>query len=211
MIPESAVVRAPVDDTLMRQLRRFTAEDHARAESAMGSLLSLTEPTMEAYTRTVARLASWYIPAEHRLDAWTTQLAEMGIDWPARRKSDAFLRDLSALRRPPGTLPICPVPPLRDLTDALGCLYVMEGATNGGRVLSRLVVAPLGLSSTNGGEVLACYGDDVGTKWREFGSAASAYVAREVDGDVRDRVAFAIVKSAQRTFASITNWLASSQ
>ena len=209
MTPESAVVRAPASDSLMRQLRRFTADDHARAESAIGASLSITNPTMETYARTLARLASWYLPAEQGLDAWTTQLAEIGIDWPARRKTDAFLRDLSAVRRPAGTLLRCQVPPLRDLVDVLGCLYVMEGATNGGRVLTRLVVAPIGLSATNGGEFLSCYGDDVGAKWREFGAAACAYVARDPDGSARERTAFAIVSSAKRTFASITEWLAS--
>lgn len=203
----SGLVVPPVDDPIMRQLRARTAEHHARAESIMGTLLSIRQPTEHAYRATLARLAGWYFPFEQELDAWTASLMVVDIDWPSRRKTEALARDLAVLGIEAAHVPLCAVPPIRDLDDALGTLYVMEGATNGARVLTRLVVAPLGFTAARGGAFFWEREADTAPRWRSFGSAVTAYLGSEADAARRARITSALVASAQRTFDSLTEWL----
>ncbi len=77
-----------------------------------------------------------------------------------------------------------------DLTNfdfALGCLYVLEGATLGGQVISRHL-AKLGIGPENGGRFFNGYGARTGEMWKSFQTSATAYcvthdqISEAVDG-----------------------------
>ncbi len=55
---------------------------------------------------------------------------------------------------------------LPDLAQALGCLYVLEGATLGGQVLSRRSAEPFGFTRAHGCAFFHRYGDQVGPLWQ---------------------------------------------
>jgi len=74
-----------------------------------------------------------------------------GLDEIGRRKLPLLERDLRAL----GIAPCAvrpPAPRLPDAAAALGALYVLEGATLGGRVIHRHVAGPLGLTPERAAE-----------------------------------------------------------
>jgi heme oxygenase len=125
-------------------------------------------------------------------------------DFDSRRKLPLLSRDLIALgsnRAAVDALPLCPgLPRCEDAAASFGCLYVIEGATLGGRTLLPMVQSRLGLTAENGASFLASYGDAVGIMWRGFGAALDACCSAQED---RDRAA----STATATFGALDHWL----
>jgi heme oxygenase len=125
-------------------------------------------------------------------------------DYETRRKLPLLTEDLITLGYDPvavHSLPLCEaLPDCGDSAAAFGCLYVMEGATLGGRVILPLVERQLDCSATRGATFLASYGGQVEEMWRRFCAAldASCRVA-----DRRERAAAAAVS----TFVALERWL----
>lgn len=85
----------------------------------------------------------------------------------------------------------------------LGCLYVIEGATLGGRVITRHLQNQLGTTPDSGGAFFDGYGAETGSRWKAFCTMLSQYADHSAD---EDRQA-AIVAGANRTFETLTHWL----
>jgi len=125
-------------------------------------------------------------------------------DYESRRKLPLLTQDLLALGASADDLQRLPrcetLPECEEPAAALGCLYVIEGATLGGQTLLPLVHKRLGLDAANGAAFLASYGDEVGPMWRAFGAALDAWCAAP---ERRARAAAAAV----RTFGALEQWL----
>ena len=125
-------------------------------------------------------------------------------DFDSRRKLPLLTRDLIATGSDPESvekLPrMTPMPACRDTAGGFGCLYVLEGATLGGRSLLPRVQQTLGLAPTHGAEFLASYGERVTLMWRDFGCALDAWCV-EPDRSARARAA------AVATFDCLADWL----
>jgi heme oxygenase (biliverdin-IX-beta and delta-forming) len=125
-------------------------------------------------------------------------------DYESRRKVPLLTRDLVALGASIDSvtcLPLCEdVPDCPAPACAFGCLYVLEGATLGGRTLLPLVESRLGLSADSGAAFLASYGEQVGFMWRAFGASLDAWCT-----DPPRRVCAS--RTAVATFESLSRWL----
>jgi heme oxygenase len=125
-------------------------------------------------------------------------------DFESRRKLPLLTRDLIATGSDPESvakLPrMMPVAACRDTAGGFGCLYVLEGATLGGRTILPRVERALGLAPTHGAEFLASYGEQVGPMWRAFGCALDAWCV-DADRSARARTA------AVATFDCLADWL----
>jgi heme oxygenase len=89
------------------------------------------------------------------------------------------------------------------VADAFGCLYVVEGSTLGGQIISRQVTRNLGLSPDNNGcRFFCCYGENTGTMWRRFGESLETFLT--ANPDTRPQ----IVASALSTFECFQGWFA---
>lgn len=159
VMPVSRAVPAVLAD-----LRSATAPAHARLERRIELDARLASP--DAYSRLLARFLGFHEPVEAWLEPAAGALP--GLDYAARRKAPLLRADLAALGHgatrverfepPPG-------PP--SLGTALGVLYVLEGATLGGKVVGRRARRAL---SDPPAAFLDCYGDAVGARWRAFGA-----------------------------------------
>jgi len=195
-----------VDLAVMSRLKRATSDHHAKAESALDAILSLRAPTRATYAAALMRLAGWYQPLEDAIAPLESLIEAVGIDWRRRRKSSALSHDLAKLGC--GRVEICDrLPPLDDVPSVLGCLYVTEGATLGGRIIVRAVGPALGVTAEEGARFFGGYNADTGTLWRRFGSAVTAYVEANPAMGEHQRRADIVVRSAQDTFESLTRWL----
>jgi heme oxygenase len=125
-------------------------------------------------------------------------------DYESRRKLPLLTRDLTALGAAAhviAALARCPaVPRPADPAAAFGCLYVLEGATLGGRTLLPLVESRLGLDAGRGAAYLASYGDGVTSMWRDFGAALDRWC------EPPQRQARAAA-AAVATFDALADWL----
>lgn len=181
---------------LLAELKNATALHHARVEAAMPSLDEMATPA--GYAAALRALHAFHAAWEPAI--WSTAgVAEAGLG-EDRRKLPLLERDLRAL----GVAPCAAAPrPARiaDAAEALGALYVLEGATLGGRVITRRVAPALGVTPEHGGAYFHGYGDATGERWRAFGEAVARFAAAT-------GAAPRVVAGAVGCFAALEAWLA---
>ncbi len=155
-----------------------------------------------SYATMLERLFGFYSVVEPRLLAGAGQAP--GLDLERRVKTPLLIADLRALGRSEselGRLPRSPaVPRLDGVPRVMGALYVLEGATLGGKVIEREVGRRLGLDRASGTAFFGAYGSDAARNWRRMCAIIErAALAGGVD---------AMLATAELMFASLDTWLA---
>lgn len=182
-------------------LRERTAHLHERVERTVDLPVRLR--SVEAYTFLLARFHGFYAPLEDRLAAVGGDTT--GLDLAARRKAHLLRDDLSKLGTEDAfidALPRCSeLPPVADLGAALGCLYVLEGATLGGQLARRQAERAIGVAPGRGCSFFASYGERVGHMWKRFCQVLEGHAANPGAGE-------RIVAAAVGTFAGLDRWVA---
>jgi len=179
-------------------LRTETRPQHQAIEAA----LDLTSETLklDAYLRTLERFYGFYRPLEIGVQAvggW----ADRGLDLPGRSKTPLLEADLRALGvGEPAALPVCDdLPPHATVAAAFGCLYVLEGATLGGQVISRSIQKATDIKLDTGGRFFHGYGERTGPMWQAFRAALVAFA-------VTPGAQNEIVSAAKDTFSKRHRW-----
>jgi len=188
---------------ILQQLRTETQALHSALEARI-PLLDATFSRAD-YRRLLGRFYGYYVPLEARLAGWS-QGREM--DYAERVKVPELERDLLALGETAagiGQLPRCTaLPALATEAERLGCLYVVEGSTLGGQIITRHLQKSLGLSPENGVAFFHGHGAATGARWKAFGGLLEAAAARLEDDE-------AIIASANETFRTLDGWLFAKQ
>lgn len=173
---------APQREPLIATLRRATAPQHAAVE-ALPAMVALMSPavTWDDYGSYLQRMTRVYGALEPGLLAVLDEgLAPCPDLRPHLRPKLPLLRaDLAALGLP---APPIPVPPrIGCLSEAMGGLYVLEGASLGARVIGRHLRRHLPGALGEALEAVAFLGcrDDpqgpsVALAWRQFGASLEA-------------------------------------
>ena len=156
----------------------------------------------DAYVAHLAGMWGYCAGLERSLDPLCLRLAL--DDYSSRSKLPLLERDLTVLGFDGtmiGRLPVCGhFAASADTASAFGTLYVLEGATLGGRTLLPLVLRNLGVAPDSGAAFLASYGEAVGPMWQRFGVALEAWCC---NAERISRAADAAVAS----FARLECWL----
>jgi heme oxygenase len=152
-------------------LRTATWPYHQRLEKRLDVKQRFSE--RRAYGAHLARMWGFCAGLERSIDPQCLRPAL--ADYALRSKLALLEQDLCALGYSAGAiaqLPACPdFASCRETATAFGRLYVIEGATLGGRSLLPLVSRQLGCSAVSGAAFLASYGDEVQGMWQRFGAA----------------------------------------
>jgi heme oxygenase len=92
------------------------------------------------------------------------------------------------------------LPDLSSFPRAVGCMYVLEGATLGGQVVLRQVRAALGVDAASGASFFAGYGSRNGAMWQAFLAFLGAlrFDARETNHTIA---------AACETFEGLERWM----
>ena len=160
----------------MQCLRQSTGGQHKEAERRvkLGNVVD-----GESLRHLLERLWGFYRPVECSLSSLRWHLAQ--IDFLSRRKTSWLEEDLVCLSSNIHQLPQSPPFPIpHSLEEGIGCLYVLEGATLGGKfILTQL--ATKGLRGPTGCRCrfYSGYGDKTGEMWTEFKVAAASYCREE--------------------------------
>ena len=182
---------------LLSRLRTETRDRHDAIEQTL--LLMDDDLTPEAYRRRLEQFFGFYKPVEERLLDGCGPLAPW-LNVQARRKTPLLEADLTALGQAAARLPVCTtLPPLVSAAACFGCLYVLEGATLGGVIISRHVGQKLGVSPAAGGAFFYGYGEQTGAMWQQFRAAITDFSRQS---DAQD----AVVASARATFEALQHW-----
>ena len=182
-------------------MRHATRELHERIEQALDLLAPGLSP--ERYRALLERFHGLIAPFEARL-ALVGGWEGIGIDLDERRKAPLLVRDLRALGLADADierLPRCgDLPAVSTLADGMDCLYVLEGSTLGGQVISRHVHEALGISAESGGAFFAAYGARTGRMWKAYQEALARLPAEPA-------VQAALVSAACDSFFTFERWM----
>jgi len=167
------------------RLRTATETEHRTLEAE----LDLLSPslTRQDYAELLASFyvlySSWEKEAERLIEA-----AVPGLFGP-RRKAIWLEADLAALNYPLEDLSRraqgMSLPALNNTARAFGSMYVIEGSTLGGQILSRHFRKQFGLEPGSGGTFFSGYGPRTSEMWREFREVLARRPASE-DEDMVD-------------------------
>ena len=186
---------------ILAKLREQTAEQHHRLEAKLDILTRLSSP--EGYKSLLERFYGFYLPLEIHLGSVMCPPGSL-LNFTARRKTPLLEKDLLFLdlsERDLAELPQCQkLPTVESEAQAFGCLYVLEGATLGGQIISKYVADKLGYERERGATFFKSYGAEVRAMWCDFMQALGEYAtAHDTDDEV--------VAAAVDTFDKFDQWL----
>lgn len=185
--------------TAAHLLKQQTAEPHRALEAIVLPHLHALQ-TLDDYNGLLKKFYGYFKPVErlieHSIDASVLP------DMSQRRKAEWLLADLTFSKAHIEDLPLATdLPQLKHAQQALGAMYVLEGATLGGRGITQLLLKnktlrlqPAQVSFFNG------YGDATGRMWTSFLETLNRF------SDNRDAVR-QMVAAATETFVLFEKWL----
>jgi heme oxygenase len=186
---------------IMTKLKEATRDQHENLENTvdvMGEVFSL-----DNYKKLLTKFYRFYAAIEPKVAESHPESA--GFDFDARRKTPMLEKDLEALgilEKVKAETPLWDgLPDVSSLPRAFGSIYVMEGATLGGQVITRHLKQDFGLTAENGAAFFSSYGDQVGPMWKSFKDTLTAYA--EKNGDDQP-----IIETARETFDSFSKCFA---
>ncbi len=186
---------------ILKRLKQATSLRHAALEQK----LPLLDPRLShpVYRQCARRFFGYYAPLEARLLAlpWWESL---GFWYAPRHKTPSLEQDLLAMGDTCETLARLPrcqnLPNTETPAHLLGCLYVLEGATLGGQIITKHLEANLGVTPQSGCAFFSGYGAQTGPHWLAF--CKMMMLNAEDTGSEED-----IIASANQTFATLDQWL----
>lgn len=187
--------------SILERLKHETRALHEQIEA----VVPILRPGADAavYRRYLEKLLGFHRPVERDLAA-VKGIETLGLSLDRRWKSPRLAADLLACGLEPdavASLATCArTPRIHSLGSALGCLYVLEGATLGGQVIVRALSSRLPAVLERSASYLRCYGDQTGAQWRSFTSVLLAHGQHE-------QAQAEMVAAARETFATLHAWL----
>ena len=191
---------------LPEKLKSDTAKLHLQLEENNWiRLLTSGKISIQEYKSILALFFGYFSPLEQKLNQFESEILAFLPDFQERRKSVALLSDLEALQKNQNStvsVSICSdLPHVTSLAEAFGCMYVIEGSTLGGRVISKHLNKALGLSAGTGLSFFSGYGDRTGERWSTFRKALQTFSESSMANDNL------VIESANQSFLKFNNWL----
>lgn len=186
---------------LLDALRSATRPLHDQLEQSLDIQRRLN--SFSDYQNLLRRFYGFYEPLERRL-ARVAGYETIPFDPRPRFKAQKLHADLMALglsNEEITAIPQCDqLPNVDGPAQAMGCWYVLEGATLGGQMIRRHLESRLGLDVNSGGNFFYSYGREVGPMWNAFCILLNQSAFPPSD-ELR------AVTSAVETFGSFGDWL----
>jgi heme oxygenase len=184
--------------SIRERLRSETRTEHDAIERVSG--LMHPELSSADYQHCLTKFYGFYRPVEQMLAACLADPCQDSL-MDGRHKAALLRRDLQYLGViDPDAVPVCTLlPTVKTVAAGFGCLYVLEGATLGGQIISAHVASRFGYDAQHGAAFFHGYGSQTGARWRTFGQALTAFAA---DASTDDD----IVDAATATFRTLRLW-----
>ncbi len=180
-------------------LKRETQIHHQALEQKMPLMRSTL--TLNTYKNIITQFFTYYLPLEALILAEDTR-HEINFNYAERLKVPLLNKDLGALNIRTENLPECGhLPTINSVPALLGCLYVIEGSTLGGQIISKHLQQCLNLTPDTGAAFFAGYGDKTGVQWktfREFFNSTYLHFNQSQQ---------TIIDTANETFMTLDAWL----
>ena len=178
------------NETLSELLKTQTLAPHQQLEKGLVQRMRAMR-SADDYIGLLQLFYSYFGALEDRINLYidSTNLP----DHLERRKSACLADDIRALG---GILPekvgVEDIPEIENHLQAFGALYVMEGSTLGGQIISQMIGKQLGMQD-KGLSFFKSYGDNLTTMWDTFKLALNKQAKNDAEAE-------SIIATAAETF-----------
>lgn len=184
--------------SILQRLKSETLAWHQQVEQRVDVMHRLQ--TTSDYRGLLTAFYGFYAPLEAQLAK--IDWKPVGIDWTERSKVHLLERDLHVVGAEAAEIARCEqLPWLADEAHALGCLYVLEGATLGGQYIERQLAQQLHITPESGAAFFHSYGERRGEMWNLFREVLVNFATTAEREN-------AMVRAATDTFQKLDAWLA---
>jgi heme oxygenase len=183
---------------ISQQLKIYTRSNHQQLEKILVAQMRSIH-TKEQYTDLLNLFFTYFGALEKRINKYigTGQLA----DYPERRKTESLLEDINSLGGSTiDTIEADDVPQIDNELQAFGALYVIEGSTLGGVMISKMMKKQLDLQDGRGLSFFDSYGSETEAMWSQFKEVLDQQVSNESD----ERL---LLAAADETFLKFKLWI----
>jgi len=186
---------------ILEKIRSATSSAHKELEeSSLMKHFSDRTITKPIYTEILNRFYGYLHPLELTLNRYS-EISAYLPDYHQRRRSTTISEDLRTMNGLYAEPSYCSnLPVINSAGKAFGCLYVMEGSTLGGKVISGILQEKLGITNTTGAAFFYGYGKETGEKWKTFREALGVFSAQYNNDEE-------IISGAEETFIRFREWL----
>lgn len=175
-------------------LKEQTFEAHRALENILIPHLKAIKTT-EDYVKILKWFYHFYAPLEKQiLDNLPSELI---ADYLQRRKSELLVNDIQSLTGEvysPSSFHTS-ARSVNNVAEALGVMYVLEGSTLGGNVISKLIMKSLSTSNKANLTFFIGYGNETFAMWEKFKTILNSYPLDNVQKGI-------VVNSANQTFVN---------
>lgn len=186
-----------VYNTMLDKLKEETKSAHQNVEKVLIQELKALSSKQD-YANLLNRLYHFYVSVEKQLhDIIDTNTIP---DIEKRKHVHRIVQDIKSIDysiqnqgnfQAPLNIP--------SLSHALGTLYVIEGSTLGGQIISKMLQKQLNLKDDSAISYFKSYGDKTALMWQDFKIYISALEEHINENDM--------IAGAKNTFKSLENWL----
>lgn len=182
---------------LAEKLKTDTLANHQQLEKMLVGRMKAIRTTSD-YIDLLQLFYSYFGGLEQQTDRYITE-AELP-DYQQRRKSSALANDIEVL----GGIPVSvagsdALPAITNTLQAYAAMYVIEGSTLGGKIISKMMAQQLGISDGKGLSFFNSYGDNTATMWNVFKDKLNV-AAKTAEEEAE------VINTANQTFARFKEW-----
>ncbi len=185
------------ENSILVQLKTRTAHQHQATEATVN--LMRDDYTLDDYKKLLIKFYSFYKPFEVKMsEKLVANLVEFNhnerLNTP---KLIADLKHLGMSETEISSIQLCDNLPNLDSKDRIfGSLYVIEGSTLGGQVISRHLKGKFDIDETSGAAFFSGYGKETGKMWNGYREAVTNFAENTENNDE-------IIAGANETFEKI--------
>jgi heme oxygenase len=183
---------------LLEQLKSETLSNHQQLEKHLiVKLKGMQSP--EDYINILQIFYAYFGALEDQINQFIG--VDQLPDYAERRKTESIKNDILALN---GIVPekatAVDLPEIGSLLQAFGALYVIEGSTLGGQVISKMISKQLALDDDAGISFFKSYGEQTMAMWEKFKTVLEQHAASQYAADE-------ITEAANETFGKFRLWM----
>lgn len=164
------------NDSILTQLKSQTAHQHQQTEELVDIMREDFSPA--DYKKLLTRFYAFYKSFEPKMfDALREN--PIDFDYENRQNTPKLFRDLESLGMSEAEISeiedFDDLPALDSKEKIFGALYVVEGSTLGGQVISRHLKEKFGFDESGGSAFFSGYGKETGAMWKIFRDAITNF------------------------------------
>lgn len=178
-------------------IKTNTAVTHARTEKALMKHIKSIDSASH-YADLLYCLYGYFAPVERILSTFGPILLN---DYDLRRKSGSILTDLQQLNFPNTKSFAADLPLINNKSQALGCLYVIEGSILGGAILKKRILTQCPAIPVSAFTYFSGYDHQTSVMWQTFIAQFNNFFNNN-NNSIEEAI-----DSANECFVKLENWI----